>query len=139
MSLAAYWHGAFNPRRRSGRRAGDHHYPVVDWHSPRVFALVLTILVLCTADAVLTVILMSHGATELNPVMALFLPHSLPWFAALKLALTSAGICVLVVCSRMRVFRAIPGEWLLYAVLIGYVVLITYQLRLLDLAQLPST
>ena len=58
----------------------------------------------------LTVMLMRHGAAELNPVMALFLPHNLLWFALVKLALTGAGLCVLVACSRMRLFRRIPGE-----------------------------
>ena len=132
--LAAYWHGAFNPRRRCGRRTSDHHYPVVDWHSPRVFALVMAILALCVADGVLTIILLSHGAIEVNPVMALFVPHNLPGFAAVKLSLTSIAVCVLVACSRMRLFRSIPGELVLYAVLAGYATLVVYELRLLEAA-----
>ena len=76
-TLAAYWHGARNPRRRDGRRATDRHYPIVDWYSPRLLIPVLTILGLCVLDGLLTVMLMKHGAAELNPVMALFLPHNL--------------------------------------------------------------
>lgn len=135
--MTAYWRGSMNPRRRDGRRAGDRFYPVIDWHSPRVLALVLTILGLCVLDGVLTVMLMAHGATELNPVMALFLPHSLGLFATVKLALTSAGICVLVACSRMRLFRTIPGELFLYAVLAGYLALVAYELQLLKLVPAP--
>jgi hypothetical protein len=138
MNLAAYWRGALNPRRRSGRRTRDHLYPVIDWHSPRVFALVLTILALCVLDGVLTVTLMSHGAVEVNPVMAWFLPHNLPLFTAVKLGLTSAGACVLVACSRMRLFRAIPGELALYAVLGCYAALVIYELKLLEFFPLPS-
>src|SRR6185369_7639744 len=104
---------------------------------PRIFALALLILCLCVTDGVLTVLLMSHGATEANPVMALFLPNHLGWFAGVKLLLTSAGIFVLTVCSRMRVFRSLPGELLLYAVLSCYVALIIYELRLLE--HFPAT
>ena len=131
-TLAAYWHGARNPRRRAGRRETDRYYPIIDWHSSRVFALILLILVLCIADGVLTVVLMSHGAVEANPIMALLVPDRLGWFAAVKLLLTANGMVVLAVCSRMLVFRSIPGESLLYVVLAGYVALIAYELRMYE-------
>lgn len=129
-TLRAYWRGARNPRRRDGRRVEDRFYPIIDWHSDRVFALIMLILTLCVVDGVLTVILMSHGAVEANPIMAFFVPHELGWFAAAKLSLTATGMMVLAVCSRMRVFRGIPGEAFLYAVLAGYICLIVYELRL---------
>lgn len=131
--LAAVWHGARYPRRRAGRRATDQFYPIIDWHSPRVLAPVIAILGLCVMDALLTVILISHGADELNPLLAPLLPDRLGWFVTMKLALTGAGVCVLVICSRMRLFRAVPGEWLLYPVLFCYLALFAYQLRLLEL------
>jgi hypothetical protein len=131
-SLSAYWQGARHPRRRAGRRATDLHYPIVDWHSPRVLALALTLLLLCVSDGVLTVILLSHGAVELNPFMALFVPHALGWFAAVKLGITSIGVMVLVACSRMRLFRAIPGEAMLVAICLMYAALVNYELRLLE-------
>ena len=135
ITLAAYLHGALHPRRRLGRRSSD-RYPIIDWHSPRVLAVVFAILSLCVMDGVLTVLLMTHGAAEVNPVMALFLPHNLPGFAATKLLLTGLGVCVLVACSRMRLFRALPGEALLYAVLAAYIALIFYELDML--AQVPG-
>lgn len=136
LSLAAYWHGSLNPRRRAGRRRSDSFYPIVDWHSPRVFALVFTIVGLCVLDGAMTVLLMSQGASEINPIMALFLPHELGWFVAVKMSLTGLGAFVLVACSRMRLFRTIPGELLLYAVLACYIALIVYELQLLKLAPL---
>lgn len=131
-SVAAYWRGALNPRRRSGRRASDHTYPIVDWHSPRVLALVMLILGLSTLDAVLTLLLISQGANEVNPLMALFVPHNLGWFAAIKLGLTSLGVAVLVACARMRLFRLFPGELLLYLVVACYIALVGYELFLLE-------
>jgi hypothetical protein len=137
-TIAAFWHGARNPRRRAGRRETDHR-SVIDWHSPRVLIPAFSILGLCVLDGLLTVMLMTHGASELNPVMALFLPHNLLWFALAKLALTGAGLCVLVACSRMRLFRTIPGEVIVYSLLAVYVWLIAYELRMLELVTTPST
>jgi hypothetical protein len=134
MTLAAYWHGARNPRRRAGRRATDTLYPIIDWHSPRVLVPALAILALCVLDGLLTIVLMTHGAAEVNPVMALFLPNELLWFAGVKLALTGLGVCMLVACSSMRLFRRIRGEVVVYVVLAGYVWLIAYELRMLELA-----
>lgn len=138
MSVAAYWRGALNPRRRFGRRTSDRNYPVVDWHSPRVLALVLLILGLSALDGVLTIMLISQGANEANPLMALFVPHNLGWFAAVKLGLTSIGAAVLVACARMRLFRFLPGEALLYLVVGCYSALIVYELHLLDNMPMPS-
>jgi len=129
----AYVYGSASPRRLGGRRTGDHIYPHVDWHSPRVLALAFGILGLCVLDGVLTIALMAHGATEENPFMALFVPHNLGWFAAIKLTLTALSLLVLIACSRMRLLRAIPGESLLYLVLSGYAALIAYELHLLAL------
>lgn len=138
LTFAAYWHGARNPRRRAGRRATDHR-AVVDWHSPRLLIPVFAILGLSLLDAGFTVTLMKHGAAELNPVMAWFLPHNLLGFALTKIALTGAGLCVLVACSRMRLFRRIPGELVVYAVLGVYVWLVAYELRLLEVVGSLST
>jgi len=130
-SIAAYWRGALNPRRRAGRREVDRVYTIIDWHSPRVLALVLLILGLSTLDGVLTLMLMSQGANEVNPFMAMFVPHNLGWFAAIKLTLTSFGAAILVVCARMKLFRLFPGEVLLYLVVGCYVALVAYELQLL--------
>lgn len=131
-SLGAYWHGARNPRRRAGRRATDATYPIIDWHSPRIFAWVVGILLLCVSDGVLTVVLIANGAVEINPFMARFVPHSLGWFAAVKLSLTALGVAVLAACSRMKLFRAVPGEMFLWLTLAGYAVLVGYELRMLE-------
>lgn len=138
VTVAAYWHGARNPRRRAGRRATDQQRAIVDWHSPRLLIPVFSILGLCVLDGMLTVLLMTHGAAEVNPVMALFLPHNLLWFAFVKLALTGAGLCVLVACSRMTLFRRIPGEAFVYLVLGFYLWLIAYELRMLELVATRS-
>ena len=131
-TLMAYIRGAFNPRRIRGRRAADRVYPIIDWHSPRVLALALLILLLSTIDGILTIVLLNHGAVEVNPLMAVFMPYNLLWFAAAKLSLTSICLTVLVACSQMRLMRTVPGEILLYAILGCYVVLIGHELSMLN-------
>ena len=103
-----------------------------------MLALVLLILGLSALDGVLTIMLISQGANEANPLMALFVPHNLGWFAAVKLGMTSIGAAVLVACARMRLFRFLPGEALLYFVVGCYGALIAYELRLLDNLPLPG-
>jgi len=132
-TLMAYVYGALQPRRLRGRRTEDRHYPIIDWHSPRILALAVLILALSSIDGVLTVVLLDHGAVEANPLMALLVPHNLQWFAAVKLGLTSVCLLVLVACSQMRVLRAVPGELFLYAVLGCYVVLLGHELSMLNM------
>jgi hypothetical protein len=130
-TLGAYVYGAFKPRRVGGRRASDRLYPVIDWHSPRVLALALAILIFSCVDGALTLVLLEHGAIEANPLMALFLPHNLNWFVFVKLGLTSSCLMVLVACSQMRLLRAVPGETVLYVLLGCYIALIAYELGML--------
>jgi hypothetical protein len=130
-TLVSYWIGGVRPRRRDGRRSDDRIYPVIDWHHPRILVPALLIFFLCVADAFLTVTLIHHGAIEANPVMATLLDLDIRGFTGAKLLLTAAGTFVLVACSRMRLFRRLPGEALLNVVALAYVVLIGYELHLL--------
>lgn len=90
----------------------------------------MLILLLCAFDAVLTLTLISHGAYELNPVMAQLLGEGGPGFAVWKLGLTAAGVVTLTVLARLRAFGRTVG-YLLYMVLAGYAALVAYELFLL--------
>jgi hypothetical protein len=128
-TLRTFFKGGLTPRRRDGRRAGEH--ALVDWHEPHLLFLALMILLLNVADAFLTLTLITAGATEANPVMAYVL-HGFPQlFAAVKMTLTGAGVVVLVAMARARVFRLIRVSTVLHWFLIGYVALIAYEMWLL--------
>jgi hypothetical protein len=131
-SLRAYWWGSLYPRRLGGRRAEDKLYPFIDWHSPRVLAVTIAVLLCCVVDATLTLVLLSHGAVEINPFMALLLPQSPGWFVFAKLTLTAFAMIILVACSQMRLLRIIPGEFALYAVFLTYCSLVYYEFGLLN-------
>ena len=91
----------------------------------------VVILLLCVADAVLTLTLISHGALEENPVMAVFVRGSTGVFAAVKLGLTATGVLLLLALARVRAFGRLPVGTLLYVVLTGYAALVVYELRML--------
>jgi hypothetical protein len=124
-------YGSFNPRRLGPRRTGDHVLGAVDWHHPWWLAIATLILTLCASDAVLTVVLISRGASELNPLLAPLVSGSGALFAAVKIGLTGVGVVLLTLLSRFKAFGGMPVALLLYGVLVGYGVLIAYELYLL--------
>lgn len=91
----------------------------------------MVIVLLSCIDAFLTITLIDRGAYEANPFMAPLVAGSPLAFALVKIGLTGGGVVVLTLLARMRAFRRIPISALLYAVLIAYAVLVTYEARLL--------
>ena len=125
-------YGSFNPRRRSPpRRRGDSGVHFLDWHSAHLLAVSIGILLLCVMDAFLTLILLQRGAVEVNPFMAGLIYRNVAMFAGLKMAMTSAGIILMVYLARYRFMRLLQVEWALYGVLIAYASLILYEISLI--------
>lgn len=124
-------YGGLAPRRLRGRREEDHYRPVIDWHGPGLLTSCLLILLLCAGDAFLTLTLISKGATEANPVMALWVYHDVRAFTIVKMALTGAGVLALVAIARFRVFRWLRVASFIHALLVGYTALIGYEIWLL--------
>lgn len=124
-------YGSLHPRRLGPRREGEHRLGAVDWHHPWWLAIATLILVLCAADAILTFVLVSRGAYELNPILAPLVGGSGVLFAIVKVGLTGIGVVLLTLLSRLKAFGRMPVALLLYGVLIGYGVLIAYELKLL--------
>jgi len=126
------WYGSFNPRRRTPpRRLEDSRFHSLDWHSSHLLAVAISILLLSVTDAFLTVVLLQGGADEVNPVMAALIYRSVAVFAAMKMGVTSVSIILMVILARYRFMRLLRVEWVLYAVLTGYVSLIGYEVWML--------
>jgi hypothetical protein len=126
------FYGGVRPRRRRGRRDADHHRPLVDWHGEGLLTSSIVVLLLCVADALLTLQLLTDGATEVNPLMALLVARGALGFALVKLSLTGAGVLALVSIARFRVFRQLRAAMFVHAVLFGYAVLVAYELWLVN-------
>ena len=126
-------YGSFNPRRLGPRRSGEQRLGAIDWYHPWWLAIGTLIIALCASDAVLTEVLISRGAYELNPLLAPLVHGSGALFVLVKVGLTGLGVVLLTLLSRLKAFGRLPVALLLYGVLVGYGVLIAYELHLLRL------
>jgi len=124
-------YGSFHPRRREPRRADENSLTAVDWHHPQWLAIATLIVALSGADAFLTLVLIGHGAYEMNPLMAPLVGGSAVGFAMTMIGLTAIGVVLLTQLARLRTFGRIPVGAILYSVLIIYGTLIFYEFRLL--------
>lgn len=131
-TLRALIYGSFNPRRLGSRRDGEQSFAAVDWHHPQWLAVAVLTLLMCVADALLTITLLQRGAYEANPLMAPLVDGSPLAFAGIKFGLTASGLVVLILLARVRLFRNVPVAFVLYGVLVAYAVLIGYELWLLE-------
>ena len=128
--LHALWHGNFARRRHAPRRHTERHFAVTDWFHAQWLVVGISILLLCVADALLTLTLISHGAEEINPLMAPLVKGSGRTFGYWKIGLTAAGVLVLTLLARVRYWGKAIGT-ILYVVLGAYAVLVAYEVFLL--------
>jgi hypothetical protein len=92
--------------RRSGvRREEDRQKSYrIDRHSLDTLTAVLLLVVLSILDAMLTLFLVSHGAAEVNPVMAYFLNHGPLAFFSAKYVFTGASVLVILMHTHYYLF-----------------------------------
>jgi hypothetical protein len=128
--LRALWHGNFARRRHAPRRSTERHAAVTDWFHPQWLAVGMVVLLLSVADAILTLTLLSHGASEINPFMKPLVSGSGHSFAYWKIGLTASSVVVLIILARLRIWGQAVGN-ILYVALGMYVLLIGYELFLL--------
>ncbi|MCC6170612.1 MAG: hypothetical protein IT481_01145 [Gammaproteobacteria bacterium] len=131
-TLRALLIGGIRQRRRAPRRDNERHLAALDWHHPQWLAVGLLILLLSVADAFLTITLVNLGASEANPLMEPLVHGADAGFVYWKMALTSGGVALLILLARMHAFGRIPVAAILYGVLLGYIVLISYEIWLLE-------
>lgn len=124
--------GSVRPRRRRIRRRGSTAITALDWHPPKWFAVALLILTLSLIDSLLTLVLLDHGAIEINPVMRYFILEGGRVFALVKLGLTAGCMTLLILTTRSRAFGRSPAGAILYLTVLIYAGLVTYELWLLD-------
>ena len=130
--LRALLQGHLWQRRRNLRRGEANQLGSIDWHEPQWLAAALLIMLLSVADAALTLSLLNHGATELNPLMRMVVMGSDRSFVYLKLGITAITVTMLVLLIRVRTFgRQLAGPLLLLTAL-SYSVLVSYEYWLLD-------
>jgi hypothetical protein len=121
--------------RMRNRRGEEHRQPYfTDRFSPVIFAGVLMLIAATFVDAGLTVYVLHRGGCEVNPLMQRLLSRSVEAFVIGKYLLTVIGLPVLLIFrnyylfgTQLRVGHLIPVSVALYAVLIGYQVILIEQ------------
>jgi len=88
-------------RRRGVRRVEDKQRLIIlDRYSPHLLKAIVGILFLSLLDAILTLSLIEHGATEINPVMAFFLKEGPLIFTGVKYLLTSLAVVIFLLVNH---------------------------------------
>ncbi len=123
----------FNGRRVSSRREDDSGKVIIfDRYNQNLFFAITTILILSILDAVLTLVVIQRGATELNPVMAYFLEHGTPTFIVAKYVLTSIGVLILLIFKNVFLTKIkIYTHSLFPCVILVFLTVIAWELFLI--------
>lgn len=116
----------FGGRRRGARRSGASSEQYVDRYPGGLAAALVAIGVLCSLDAVFTLLYIQKGGEEANPVMRALMGSTSPQtFVLLKCLVTNLGLVVLCLHKNFRYVKAVIG-----ALLATYVALLLYHLYL---------
>ncbi len=127
-SFWSFTYGSFRPRRRHGRRDGDHERVFLDWHEPRVLYLVLAVVLMSCTDALFTLNLLASGAQEVNVLMNALITHDVKAFLAVKIGSTCLSAVLLAVVARRQFMGFFPVVWLLQFFCAGYALLLVYEI-----------
>ncbi len=106
---------------------------LLDWYPPKMMYLALGILLLSCTDALFTLNLLALGAQEANFFMRVLLDRSVDLFLGIKIALTAVSVVFLVVLAQRRFMGWFRVFRVLQAAVIGYALLIAYEIYLLSM------
>ncbi|MBL0714583.1 MAG: hypothetical protein JJV98_12870 [Desulfosarcina sp.] len=123
----------FGGRREKMRRYEDRQKCFYfDRYHQFHFGVIVLILLLSVMDALLTIVLINHGADEVNPIMAYFLEAGPYTFLFVKYALTSVGLVVLLISRNyfMNSIRITVGS-IIYFILAAFVSVVSWQIFLI--------
>jgi hypothetical protein len=125
--------GLFLARRRARRRDSDAHV-IVDHFRARHLSWAFGIPLLCAIDCFWTLHILAAGGREVNPLMRALIEYDVGWFTAVKMLLTSACVLVLLTYGHFKVLSLVRVSHVMYALLLGYMVLFAYEVHLIKLA-----
>jgi energy-converting hydrogenase Eha subunit C len=103
-----------------------------DRYSQTLFGAIVLILFFSVLDGLLTLFLIDHGATELNPVMAYYLDVGPYAFFSAKYLLTSVAVVILLLCQNafLRTIR-IHTRSLFFVIVVAFMSVVAWELFLI--------
>lgn len=125
---------SYGGQRSASRRAEDRQRILAfDRYRPSLLASILLVLGLSLLDALLTLILLSRGARELNPVMNYYLSHGPEVFLAVKYGLTALSVLIIVLLHNVLSSHRRPSTGtLLHLFATGFGGVVIWQFYLLS-------
>jgi len=126
------WRSISSRRRAGVRRSKDpRHNILLDHHEPLFFFLIVATILLCVADAYLTLAILDRGGMEMNPFMRVLLETDVHIFFGVKYILTALCLILALTHKRFVVFRFLNGNHILWWTFASYAVLVNYEVLLL--------
>jgi len=123
-------------RRLSDSTSTNGYY--VDKYESKMLFIILSILILCIADAYITTLIIAKGGEELNLLMEILIKESLFIFIIGKYLMTSGSLIFLVAHRNFNVFYGLKVTDVLSGILCIYIFLIGYEISILTNANLIS-
>lgn len=117
----------FKGQRRKARRLEEDCNYYVDRYELRYLLAITAILVLCFADAYMTLTLMRFGGSELNPFMLALMNKDIVLALVIKYLITVSCLTFFLVHKNFKVFGIIKVNALIYAVLCVYTALVAME------------
>ena len=121
-----------NGRRERARRKEDWEKAFFfDRYNQKLFAAITAILMLSVFDALLTLVLIENGSSELNPVMDYFLAYGPLTFFIAKYVLTSVGVIILLIFKNVFLSRVKIYTYTLFpCIILVFSMIIAWELFL---------
>lgn len=112
-------------RRKAVRREPDRQKSYqIDTYGPKTLVAILAIIALSILDALFTLFLISHGATEANPIMAYFLDRGPIAFFVAKYVLTTVCLILILAIRNFYLFNTKARVKILYVFFMIYFALV---------------
>lgn len=113
-------HTFFGGRRRTGgRRAGEDENVYVDVYSPRLILFVLLLFALTVVDSVSTLIYLSKGGQELNPIAQWMIDRGSHFFVVAKGVLSGLILLFVMLHKNFSYARLALGVGFSFYLLLG--------------------
>ena len=122
-------------RRRKKVRRKDDKYKMsyLDQYGSGIFIAIVLLLFFSIIDAFLTLFLIDHGASEINPIMAYFLKFGPFTFLSFKYFITSYSILVLLIFSNYFIRKLKIYTHSLFSYAVGtFMIVIGWELFLMS-------
>ena len=129
-NLRSLIYALYMSRRKTHRRDAHTATYYSDHYGPYIFSAALVLMLLCIVDAYFTLMLLQYGSSELNPILDWALNKHVLLFFSLKYTVTAGCVVLTVMHKHFRIF-GLKGYQILLGYLVGYGILIHYQLSML--------